>query len=196
MAHFVVFEGIDGSGKTTQLKMLAGKLRSLGRSVKTLKEPTNGYWGKKIRSLCANTKPLTKEEELQLFIRDRRWNVTKNILPSLNSGKIVLQDRYYYSTACYQSRNDKEFQAIIAENRLFAPEPDIVFILLIDIETALQRILFRQNRQSYFEKKDFLITVQERYKLFQKEKNIVIINANNSPQEVFSQIWKHYAAGI
>ena len=99
---FLVFEGIDGSGKTTLSKMTHTHLKDLGRPVIWLREPSDSPWGKKIRELAGTRSRIPIEEELSYFQRDRRWNVTHNILPALKRGDSIVLDRYFYSTACYQ----------------------------------------------------------------------------------------------
>lgn len=98
----IAFEGIDGTGKTTQIELLAEILRQRGLSVVATREPTDGQYGRKIRELYKNRKSVTPEEELALFLDDRREHVAQVIAPALASGKVVLTDRYYYSTAAYQ----------------------------------------------------------------------------------------------
>jgi dTMP kinase len=97
------FEGIDGSGKTTQAEMSLNHLSSLGIPVKLFREPTNGKYGIVIRDiLSGRVLKKSPEEVLDLFIKDREENVTMNIQPALKNKEVVLLDRYYYSTMAYQ----------------------------------------------------------------------------------------------
>src|SRR5690348_11605062 len=98
---FIVLEGIDGSGKSTQVKAIAAALRERGYEVVTTKEPTDNKWGKILRN-SASTGRLSAEEELETFIKDRKEHVEILIRPSLDAGKVVITDRYYFSTAAYQ----------------------------------------------------------------------------------------------
>ena len=91
----VAFEGIDGTGKSTQIRLLAESLRDMGHTVQFTREPTNGPVGQRIRELYASRAEVSKEEELQLFIDDRRQHVAEIIQPALAAGQIVLTDRYY-----------------------------------------------------------------------------------------------------
>ena len=93
----VAVEGIDGAGKTTVARKVVEELRRRGYDAVYLKEPTESEWGKRIRK----ERSLKPEEELELFLKDREWNVKHNILPALKAGKIVVMDRYYYSTVPY-----------------------------------------------------------------------------------------------
>ena len=92
----IAVEGIDGSGKTTIVKFLEEELKRKGYNVATFKEPTDSEWGRRIRRAFRD-RSLKPEEELELFLRDREWNVKHNILPALKAGKIVIMDRYYLS---------------------------------------------------------------------------------------------------
>ncbi len=94
----------------------------------------------KIRRIAQDNDAISIQEELDLFIDDRRWDVETNILPALRSGTTVVMDRYYYSNACYQGARGLDMEAILRANREFAPEPDIVFIIDVDVERALERI--------------------------------------------------------
>src|SRR5260370_25230495 len=93
----IAIEGIDGAGKTTQVERLAQALRVVGQELVISKEPTNGRWGKKIRESAANGR-LPLKEELKAFINDRTEHVRNVIQPALDTGKIVILDRYFYST--------------------------------------------------------------------------------------------------
>ena len=98
----IALEGIDGTGKTTQLKMLAEVLLSLGYDVVATREPTDGRYGQRIRQVLRDRSSMTPQEELELFLLDRKEHVTTIINPGLAAGKIVLTDRYYLSTVAYQ----------------------------------------------------------------------------------------------
>ena len=97
----IVFEGIDGTGKSTQVRLLAQALEERGLTVVTSREPTDGPFGQKLR-LSMITGRLSPEEELALFHEDRRDHVEHLILPALEAGKVVILDRYFFSTMAYQ----------------------------------------------------------------------------------------------
>ncbi|HIJ91485.1 MAG: dTMP kinase [Desulfobulbaceae bacterium] len=136
----IAFEGIDGTGKTTQIELLAEVLRQRGLSVVTTREPTDGQYGRKIRQLYKNRKSVTPEEELALFLDDRREHVAQVIAPALDRGQVVLTDRYYYSTAAYQGAAGHDPQKIIAVNELFAPVPDMVIMLEVPVSLGVHRV--------------------------------------------------------
>lgn len=137
--RLIVFEGIDGTGKSTQLPLLATYLEDKGFTVTVTREPTDGVYGKKIRALYSNRGNSTPEEELQLFLDDRKEHIEQVIAPDLALGKIVLCDRYYLSTAAYQGANGFDPRDIIQRNS-FAPKPDIALIFEQPVETSLERI--------------------------------------------------------
>ncbi len=186
----IVFEGIDGSGKTTISKMLFSYLKKKEFNTVWFREPSDSKWGKKIRDLAQSKDSIPLEQELNYFIEDRKINVKLNIKPALNKNKIVILDRYYFSTACYQGARGMDIEKIIKINREFAPEPDIIFIIDVNVKTALERI--KKNRRSkakLFEKKDFLEKVRKNY-LNLNINNIKIINGNNDLDTVFNDIKK------
>ena len=120
----IVFEGTDGTGKTTQRDMLAKYLMTHGYATLITKEPTEGPYGMQIRDLYRNRNRYSPEEELELFLADRRDHVVSLLLPNLQEGKIILCDRYYFSTAAYQGALGLDPETILALND-FAPEPTL-----------------------------------------------------------------------
>ena len=169
MGVLIAVEGIDGAGKTTIVKFLAEELKKRGYEVATFKEPTDSEWGRKVRH-----EKLKPEEELELFLKDREWNVENNIIPALSSGKIVILDRYYYSTIAYQGARGISVELIKKLNERF-PKPDLVIILDVSPETALKRIKDR-GAPDKFERMEFLRKVRENF-LKLKDKNVIIIDA-------------------
>jgi dTMP kinase len=135
----IAFEGIDGTGKSTQLPLLADWLRGQGCAVVETREPTDGPYGREIRALYRDRSRVSRQRELELFVLDRRQHVTECILPSLEQGRIVLTDRYYFSTAAYQGAGGSDANAIFAANA-FAPEPDLVLLLTLPVDEGVARI--------------------------------------------------------
>ena len=127
----IVFEGIDGTGKSTQCKEMEVYLNKIGTPVARFREPTDGIWGQKIRKiLTVGRGDVTREEELSWFIEDRREDVKNNIVPALSLNKVVLLDRYYYSTAAYQGALGLAPESILRENEIFAPKSPILCCVL------------------------------------------------------------------
>ncbi|MDX9840852.1 MAG: dTMP kinase [Desulfobulbus sp.] len=135
----IAFEGIDGTGKSTQLPLLAEWLRGQGHTVVETREPTDGPYGREIRTLYQDRARVSPERELELFVLDRRQHVAECIRPALEEGHIVLTDRYYFSTAAYQGAGGRDPAAIFAANA-FAPEPDLVLLLTLPVSAGVARI--------------------------------------------------------
>ena len=186
--YFIVFEGIDGSGKTTVLNRCFDYLTSKGYSVIKLYEPTNGTFGKKIREISfKNRNDLDIEEELSLFVEDRKENIERNIKPALAQNKIILLDRYYYSTIAYQSASGIDKNHIYKLHRQFIIEPDLVLIFDLNPETSISRIMKnREGKANDFEKLDYLRKVRNNYLEF-KNKNVYNINAHENIESVFQK---------
>ena len=159
--YLIVFEGIDGTGKTTQALKLVEALEEAGHRAVYFREPSDSVWGKKIREMAVREDSLTPEEEYALFLNDRRENVRKNLKPSVEKGHIVVLDRYYFSTMAYQGAKGISVEKIKEENEAFALRPDLVLIFDLDPEQGLGRIGDRENRDVLFEREDYLKKVRE-----------------------------------
>ncbi|MFC2168786.1 dTMP kinase, partial [Acidobacteriota bacterium] len=179
----IVFEGIDGSGKSTQVQILKKILADKNLDVIIFREPSQSPWGQKIRENAAFSDSLTPQEELDLFVKDRKDNVQKNIKPALARNKIVLLDRYYFSTIAYQGAKGIDVVKIRTLNEKFVVRPDMVFILDVDAEKGLQRIQGRKNKDLLFERQDFLVDVRKIFKSFQGD-NIFHIDSEKTPDEI------------
>ena len=165
--YLIVFEGIDGSGKSGHSKLLGEYLAHKGFGVLQLSEPTKGRWGIKIREVLANgRRGLAPDEELQLFINDRKEDVANNINPALAQNKVILLDRYYFSTAAYQGALGLDPDAICRENETFAPAPDLVLLFHCSPEECLRRIKKSRGSFSSFEKLEYLKEVQDIFATF------------------------------
>ncbi len=184
----IAFEGIDGVGKTTQAKLLLEYLETRDYSVKYIKDPSEGPYGRKIRQTAQSGKRLAPEEEYHLFMEDRKENTRDHILPSLNQGDIVLMDRYYYSTIAYQGALGLSTDRIRQENEVFAPKPDMVILIGLPVKDALKRIHEnRKGQQDAFETEDYLIAVQT---VFDKMSDpcILRVDGSESIKEVFMEV--------
>ena len=168
----IVLEGIDGSGKTTQARLLVGALRRAGLEALSFREPTRGRWGREIRKKARRPDSLTPEEELTLFLKDREEDVARNILPSLREKRAVILDRYYFSTIAYQGAKGISRERIRRLNERFAPRPDLVFILDVDPGRGLGRIKGRPKKEPLFERKNYLARVRRIFRTFRGRKFI------------------------
>ncbi len=146
--RLIVFEGIDGTGKSTQIRHLRAYLESQGREVVQSFEPTYGQFGKQLRESAA-TGRLSLEEEVELFYKDRREHVDTLIAPALARGAWVLLDRYYLSMMAYQGARGADTAEIRRHNEEFAPVPDAVVWLDIPVQVAFDRIGCRGERDAF-----------------------------------------------
>lgn len=163
----IAIEGIDGTGKSTQLRLLADYLRGNGCMVVETREPTDGPYGRQIRKLYVNRDKYTLEEELDLFIEDRKQHVREVVAPALAAGAIVLTDRYYFSTAAYQGAAGMDPAEVFDKNN-FAPRPDLVILLTMSPAVSLMRIRdLRGDDLNDFEQEEQLRKVAELFDSFQ-----------------------------
>ena len=183
----IVIEGIDGTGKSTHARRLGEWFESHGREVVLSREPTDGPWGKKLRA-SASTGRLTAAEELEYFLNDRRQHVEETIAPALAAGKVVILDRYYFSTMAYQGARGFDPAEIRRRNEEFAPVPDLLLILDLDLDTALQRIGHRGDTANEFEKKESLERCREIFLSLKDEPFVRVIDSNAAIDEVSSRI--------
>lgn len=157
----VAVEGIDGTGKSTQVQLLAQALRLAGEDPIVSKEPTDGPWGQKIKQSAANGR-LSLEEELQAFINDRTEHVLNIVQPALDAGRIVILDRYFYSTIAYQGSRGGDVASLKAEMETRFPIPDAVFLLDLDPTLAVDRIAqSRKQAPNEFEQVESLTRVRD-----------------------------------
>jgi dTMP kinase len=181
----VVIEGIDGAGKSTVAGRLCDYFAQQGFEFVRSKEPTDGPWGKKLRS-SGETGRLSLEEELELFIRDRREHVEQVIRPALAQGKIVLLDRYYFSTAAYQGARGADPLKVLAENEAFAPPPDLLLLLDLNPQQGLGRVRLRGDIPNEFERESALQEIRRIFLSIERP-YLVLINAGQASDEVAGQ---------
>lgn len=153
--NFITFEGIDGSGKSTQTKMLAQHLQSLGHDVVLTREPGGSAGAEEIRALVLQGDPdrWSAETEILLFTAARRDHMERTILPAIEAGKIVICDRFADSTRMYQglSRGDLRDTVDQLHTLMIGREPDLTVLVDMDPETGLSRALGRQGIEERFE---------------------------------------------
>ena len=147
---FVTFEGMDGSGKTTQLRRLAAHLRALGRTVLETAEPGGTAIGRKIRQILldAGNQELSPTAELLLYFASRAQNVNESILPALDRGAIVLADRFTDSTMAYQGcARGLGAEVVLALDRIACRglQPDLTLLLEISPDASLARARARNS---------------------------------------------------
>ena len=166
MAHgqFITLEGIDGSGKSTQAKLLATSLRADGYDVVLTREPGGSEGAEEIRSLVLEGSPdrWSAETEILLFTAARRDHVEKLVLPALASGKIVICDRFADSTRMYQGLRAPHLRKIVDEltDLMIQVEPDLTILIDLDPEVGLARAKSRNTSEERFE--DFGLDLQKK----------------------------------
>lgn len=159
----VAIEGIDGAGKTTQSIRLVERLNALGFEAVRFFEPTDEtHEGLIIRESFLQGDAISNRELITLFITDRQYDVETHIAPALSDRKIVVMDRYFLSTAAYQS-DDIAWREILEMNREFAPEPDIIFILIWPVEIAMKLLAESGRALTNVENEPRLLPVRARY---------------------------------
>ena len=159
----IVFEGIDGTGKSTHIRLLTQYLEERGHTVCTSFEPTRGEWGMRVRQAAISGTRLSVAEEIRCLLQDRREHVERLIAPALARGSWVLLDRYYLSMMAYQGATGADVQQIREWNESFAPAPDLAFWLDIPVRLSMQRIEARGFGSDAFEKEEFQQAVSRIY---------------------------------
>jgi deoxyribose-phosphate aldolase len=186
---FIVFEGLDGSGQSTQAEKLESFLREKGFSVIKTKEPTvDSSAGRKIKKVLEEKEKISGLELQRLFTKDREEHLRKIILPNLKKGKIVISDRYFFSSFAYGFASGIAIGKLIKMNGRF-PFPDCTLFLDVSPETSLKRIEKRNKGKTLFEKEKELKKAYKGYKKsFKFFENIHLINGEVSVDEVFEEI--------
>ena len=179
---FIVFEGIDGSGKSSAIQRLRESLESSGRKVKVTVEPTLGAIGK----LVAETDGLTPEAEALLFTADRAEH-TKQIRAWMDEGYTVISDRYFASTLAYQSAAGMDIGWLKAINSKAIVQPDITILMDIDPEISLERVN-KRGETSRFEKLDYLRKVRKAYLDIAKDFKFKIVDADRDRDAVAEEV--------
>ena len=167
LGHFISFEGIDGSGKSTQAKVLTKTLEDLGHNVVLTREPGGSIGAEEIRRLVLQGDPdrWSAESEILLFTAARRDHLEKTILPALDAGKIVICDRFADSTRMYQGLSRGDLRTLVDElHSLMIPrDPDLTVLIDLDPKLGLSRAKSRNTIEERFE--DFGISLQEKMRV-------------------------------
>ena len=190
--RFIVIEGLDGSGKTTQIRLLRERLRAMGRQVTETAEPTQSATGGLIRDALSGLTPRTGTEIAALFMADR---VAHNVHPVsginalLERGVDVICDRYYYSSLAYQGVvSDPEWVFHINVDCPEIRRPDLCVFLDLDDEECLRRMEAGRAFREIYENENTLLAVRKRYydafERLRSRDNIVTVNAARTPEEV------------
>ena len=186
---FIVIEGLDGSGQSTQTKFLKDFLEEKGYEVILTKEPTlDSQAGKEIKRVLKKKKKISPKELQELFAKDRREHLKTLIIPALQEGKVVISDRYFFSSFAFGSSSGLDLNWLIKINNEFLL-PDITFFLAVSPKICLERIKKRGIEKTLFEEREKLEKVYKNYqKIVKKFPSVKIINGEKSIEEVFQQI--------
>jgi dTMP kinase len=184
---FICVEGLDGCGKTTQTKLLVRKLRKMGWNAVYTAEPSRGKIGKFIKKYCLHGEKRTFPiVEALLFAADRFEHVEREVIPALNEGKIVVSDRYVYSSFAYQGATGLDLKWIEMINE-HAIRPDLAIFVDVEPEAVIKRL---KPKKSVMENLETQRKVREVYVKFVEKGKLVRIDGNKSKKEVADDVLK------
>ena len=199
---FITFEGMDGSGKTTQMRRLAARLRAMGRTVLETAEPGGTPIGAKIRRILLDSanQELSPTAELLLYFASRAQNVDEWILPALGRGEIVLADRFTDSSLVYQGYGrGLGAEAVMALDRIACRglKPDLTLLVDIDAETSLARARARNTAELASETRmdeqalEFHQRVWEAYHALaaREPQRVKVVDGRASIEEIENAVW-------
>jgi len=201
---FITFEGTEGSGKTTQIPLLADRLRTLGRTVRLIREPGGTPIGEEIRHTLkhsADNAAMTAEAELLLMNASRAQLVREVVRPALAAGEVVLCDRFYDSTTAYQGHGrqlDLKMVEAIIDFAVGDTRPDLTLLLLVPHAVSEQRRLARQTTLSFMRDRmeeadrSFFERVAAGYRALAAAEpgRIRIVDGASAPEVISARIWK------
>lgn len=199
---FVTFEGVEGSGKTTQLRLAAEKLRSIGRDVDATREPGGTAIGEKIRAILLDVghAHLDAVSEWLLYEADRRQHVEEMLRPSVAAGRFVLCDRYSDTTEAYQQVGRGLDASLVRQVDALARgglQPDLTLLYDVVPEEGLARARERDGHVGRFEGAalDFHRRVREAYLAIARREpeRVRVVEAGGAPDAVFKETWRHLA---
>lgn len=195
--RFVVFEGIDGAGKTTQVELLSRRLASEGTPVFSTCEPTDGPVGRLIRQMLSGALPADQRTIASLFAADRTEHLTDpetGIRKMVETGTVVVCDRYYFSSYAYHSRY-MDMEWVIQANRLNADilKPDITLFIDVDPQICLKRLQTTRKHLEIYEKIDIMTQVRANYLAafhrLDNQERVAVIDGNDSVQNIAEAVW-------
>lgn len=209
---FLTFEGLDGSGKSTQLRKLAAHLESLGLTIRVTRQPGGTHIGDRIRGLLldSRTERLDPRTELGLMFSDRAQCIAEVIRPALDAGQVVLCDRYTDSSEAYQGGGRQLGSEIIREmHRTLCGglDPDLTILLLPDFQRSLARARRRNDRsagagqdEGRFETEDeaFYRRVYDQYREIaaREPQRVAVISGDGSIEAIHQQITRAVEARL
>lgn len=198
---FIVFEGIDGSGKSTQIALLKKRLEEKGIPVYLTREPTDGPYGAMLHTIMTGRLDACPETIAAMYVADRMDHIKNSrngLLKKLEEGMTVISDRYYFSSYAYQGAH-MSMDYVIMANSVCAEalKPDLHLFLDLEPEVSFKRISENRTDFEIYEKLDNLKNTRDKYfeafdKLKDSEK-VAVINADRTVEELSEAIWKQVA---
>lgn len=187
---FIVLEGLDGSGQSTQAKLLKEYFEKNGRKTLLTKEPTKTtVAGKKIQEILNEKETISPLALQKLYVKDRAEHLKKEIIPMLKKGGIVISDRYFFSTFAFGGL-DVPIPKLVALNERFI-FPDMVFLLKVRAKVCIKRIEARGQRFQFFKKLEKLKKIWINYEQIAKRfKSIKVINGERVIEQIHLRIVK------
>jgi dTMP kinase len=186
--RLLVFEGLDGAGKSTQAARLARALEDAGQPVVRTREPYDCPSGRRIREMARSGSRVAPEQELAWFLAQRREHVRDVIAPALAAGRVVISDRYFLSTVAYQGARGLDPRRILQESEVEFPLPDLVILLEIDPEAGLERVASRPGAaEPAFEGQAFLSRVAAGFRALDLP-YLERVDARGTPEEVAERV--------
>ncbi len=191
---FLTFEGIDGSGKSTQVRLLAEHLRTNGRDVVVTREPGGSPGAEEIRRLLVEGPPdrWSPETEVLLFTAARRDHLERTILPALEHGKVVISDRFIDSTRAYQGSGDLRDRVESLHKMMIGRDPDLTLVLDMDPSEAYARAGARADQEDRFEQQGLEFQSQLRMSFHEiaaaEPERVAVIDASGAAATVFSRV--------
>ena len=194
--RFITFEGIDGSGKSTQARLLAAFLRAQGVDVVLTREPGGAPGAEEIRRLLVEGSPdrWSPETEILLFTAARRDHLEKTIEPALARGATVISDRFADSTRVYQGAARGDLRALVdrLHDAVIAREPDLTFVIDMDPALALERGLARKSGEDRFEDmgEDFQVRLREGFRALVAEypERCHLVDGERNPDLIAAEV--------
>jgi dTMP kinase len=194
---FIVFEGLDGCGKTTQLRLLSKKLEDLGKQHIRLRQPSDNPIGTLTRTTTDGILRMENESMALLLAADRYQQATAEIAPALAAGKYVLLDRYYYSSFAFQGVEPGIYVRLAAYNGLVMSghRPDAVFFLDVSPEECMRRITVNRADTGLYESLTLMSEIRARYLTvfdqLRETDRVISIDADAGEETVAARIFEH-----
>lgn len=198
---FISFEGVEGSGKSTQINLLYNRLKKENKKVIITKEPGGSVIGQEIRNILLNPEfnKMAAKTEILLYTADRAQHVAEKIRPALKDNKIVLTDRYLDSNIAYQGYGRGiDLEMIKQINKWVIKDclPDLTFIIDMDVKKGLKRARkisgSKQGDRIEQEELIFHEKVRQAFRNMAKKENYILLNGDKSIEELAAEIYKHF----